>query len=155
MDNVYLTKEGYKKLAEECEYLRSTKRKEILTALSAAREHGDLRENADYDVAKEAYALNEARVGTLSQKLAVARIINKDEIPQGKAYLGATIKILNRDTKDEYDYELVGTDEADPATGKISVSSPVGKGLVGHEEGDEFDITIPAGILKFKILKIS
>ena len=154
-EKVYLTKEGYKKLSKECEFRQTKKRREIAEALETARKRGDLRENADYDAAKEAYSLNEIRIAELAHKLAGALIIDKSQTPKGKAYLGASIKARNLDSGAEATYELVGSDESDPSAGKISVSSPIGKCFIGHEVGDEVEVTVPAGVLKFKITGIS
>ena len=155
MNEIYLTKKGYQKLAEELEYLKTVKRREISKAIGAARAHGDITENADYDAAKDAQGLNEKKIAELEAKLAGARIIEDEGMSSDEVLIGATVKIRDLDTQDEFEYTLVAEVEADYSQGKISVSSPVGKGLLNHKENQIVDISIPAGILKYKILKIS
>jgi transcription elongation factor GreA len=155
MGEIYLTKKGYQKLAEELEYLKTAKRREISKAIAAARAHGDITENADYDAAKDAQGYNEKRIAELEAKLTGARIIEDENIPADQALIGATVRIKDLDTKEEFEYTLVAEVEADYSQGKISVTSPVGSGLLNHKENEVVEITIPAGILKYKILKIS
>ncbi len=149
-----LTKEGYEKLKKELEYLQTTKRREVVAAIAAAREHGDLRENAEYDAAKNEQALLEKRITELSDILADAVVIDNSMIDSSKALLGAKLTILDMKRNKELKYTLVGSEEANFKEGKISVDSPVGKGLLGKSEGEEVEINIPAGMLKFKIIKI-
>lgn len=155
MSETYLTKKGYQKLAEELEYLKTAKRREISKAIGAARAHGDITENADYDAAKDAQGYNEKRIAELESKLAGARIIEDENIPADQVLIGATVKIRDLDTEEEFEYTLVAEVEADYSQGKISVTSPVGSGLLNHKENEVVEITIPAGILRYKILKIS
>jgi len=142
-------------LAEELEYLKTAKRREISKAIGAARAHGDITENADYDAAKDAQGYNEKRIAELESKLAGARIIEDENIPADQVLIGATVKIRDLDTEEEFEYTLVAEVEADYSQGKISVTSPVGSGLLNHKENEVVEITIPAGILRYKILKIS
>jgi transcription elongation factor GreA len=123
----YITQEGYNKIREELNYLIQVRRREIAKQLETARSHGDLKENAEYDAAKEAQAMNERRINELTNQLTTSSIIKDSDIPAGKAYI---------------------------LENKISVKSPVGKGLMSTEEGQEVEIRVPAGILKYKILKI-
>ena len=155
MSDIYLTKKGYQRLAEELEHLKTVKRREISKAIGLARAHGDISENADYDAAKDAQGLNEKKIVELEAKLAGARIIEDEGMPSDEVLIGATVKIRDLDTEEEFEYTLVAEVEADYSQGKISVSSPVGKGLLNHKENQTVEISIPAGILRYKILKIS
>jgi transcription elongation factor GreA len=154
-DNVFLTKEGYEKLRKTLKELKGAKRREIADALDKARQMGDLSENAEYDSAKQAQAVNEKRISELEDKLARVRILDNENIASDKAYVGAKVKLLDMDSKEEITYMLVAEDEADFAEGKISLSSPVGKALLGKAKGEIAHIKIPAGILKYKITDIS
>lgn len=155
MERVYLTKEGYEKLSTELEYLKNVKRQEIAKALDHARSLGDLSENAEYDSARDALTANEARIRDLQDKLSRVEIIDDVNISSDGAYVGAKVKLRDLETDDEFTYKLVGPDESNPMEGLISIVSPVGKALLGHKVGDEVRITIPAGILKYKIIEIS
>ncbi len=155
MSEIYLTKKGYQKLAEELEYLKTIKRREISKAIAAARAHGDISENADYDAAKDAQGYNEKKIAELETKLAGARIIEDEDIQSDQVLIGATVRLKDLDTDDEFEYMLVAEVEADYAQGKISVNSPVGSSLLHHKENDIVEITVPAGLLKYKIVKIS
>jgi len=152
---IYMSKEAYDKLQEQLTELKTVKRKEISIQLHETREHGDIGENAEYEAANELKTFNEMRIRELEDKLSRSRIVNEGELPQGKAVLGTTVRIRDLDTKEEIDYTLVSEVEADIAQDKISVSSPVGKGLLGHAEGEKVEIKVPKGILKYEILKIS
>jgi transcription elongation factor GreA len=154
MERTYLTREGYEKLMHELEYLKLVKRKELSAAVEHARLLGDLKENAEYDAAKEALAFNEKRIHELENKLSTAEIIENKESASAVC-LGVKVKIVDMDSNEEVEYNMVGPDEADPVNGFISISSPVGKALLGHKENDTVEINIPAGILKYKIVKIS
>lgn len=154
-DNVYLTKEGFEKLKKELKALKGEKRREIADSLEEARLLGDLSENAEWESAKQAQAINEKRIRELEEKLMTAHILDQQTISTDAVYIGAKLKIMDMDSKEEISYTLVAEDEADYATGKISVNSPVGKSLLGAKKGDIVNIKIPAGILKYKILDIS
>jgi transcription elongation factor GreA len=155
MREVYLTRKGHQKLIEELEYLKTTKRRELAKAIGQARAHGDISENAEYDAAKEAQGMNEKRIAELEQKLAGARILEDHDIRSDEVLIGATVKLKDLDTDEELEYMLVAGVEADYSQNKISVSSPVGEGLLHHKEGDKVDIKVPAGTLRYKILKIT
>ena len=155
MERVYLTREGYDRLVTELENLKNVKRKEITAALEHARSLGDLKENAEYHAAKDAIANNEKRVRELEDKLSRAEIIEDNQIQSDKAYIGAKLKLIDLDTQEELEYTLVGTDEADALRGLISVTSPVGKALLGHGQGETVTVQVPAGDLNYKIIKIS
>lgn len=155
MSEIYLTRKGYQKLAEELEYLKTVKRREISRAIGKAREHGDISENADYDAAKEEQGMNEKRIAELETKLAGARIIEDHDIPADEVLIGATVKIKDLDTDEELEYTLVSEEEADYSENKVSIQSPVGSSLLNHKAGETIDIKIPAGALRYKILSIS
>jgi transcription elongation factor GreA len=150
---IYLTQEGYEKLVSELEYLKTTKRRQLSKAVGEARAHGDISENAEYDAAKDAQARNEQEIMELEDKLARVRILDKS-MPANEVLIGATVKLKDIDSDEELEYTLVSELEADYNQGKISINSPVGQGLLGLKEGETAEIKIPAGILKYKIMKI-
>jgi transcription elongation factor GreA len=152
--DIYLTQEGYEKLVNELEQLKTVKRRALAKAIGEARAYGDISENAEYDAAKDAQAHNEKEIMELEDKLARVRILDKN-IANDEVLIGATVKLLDMDTQEELEYTLVSELEADYNQGKISVSSPVGAGLLGHKENEIAEIKIPAGILKYKIIRIS
>ncbi len=154
-EGTFLTKEGCDKLKEELKILKTVKRKEIANALEKARQMGDLSENAEYDSAKQSQAINEKRINELEEKILTARILDNESVSTDKAYIGAKLKLVDIDSKEEINYMLVTEDEADYAQGKISISSPVGKALLGCKIGDIANIKIPAGVIKYKIIDIS
>ena len=154
-EGTFLTRDGCDKLKGELKILKTVKRKEIANALDKARQLGDLSENAEYDSAKQSQAINEKRIRELEEKILTARILDNESISSDKAYIGAKLKLLDIDSKEEIQYMLVTEDEADYTAGKISISSPVGKALLGCKIGDIANIKVPAGVLKYKILEIS
>ncbi len=151
---IYLTQEGYEKLSSQLEQLKTVKRRQLSKAVGEARSHGDISENAEYDAAKDAQAHNEKQIRELEEKLARVRILDKN-IPKDEVLIGATVKLKDMYTDEELEYTLVSELEADYNQNKISVTSPVGQGLLGHKENEIAEIKIPAGILKYKIIKIS
>ena len=153
--DIYLSRKGYEKFFEELKFLKTVKRRELAKAVGEARDHGDISENAEYDAAKEAQGLNEKKIFELEDKLSRTRIIDDENIPKDKALIGATVKLKDLSSGEEFEYILVSQLEADFSQGKISITSPVGKGLLGHKKNETVEIKIPAGILKYKILKIS
>lgn len=154
MADLYLTKRGYQKLAEELEYLKTTKRRALSKAIGEARAHGDISENAEYDAAKDAQGLNEKRIAELEEKLSSARILDEN-ISSDEVLIGAKVKLRDMDTGEELEYMLVSGEEADYEQNKISISSPIGSSLLNHKVNEVVEIKIPAGTLKYKILKIS
>lgn len=152
---IFITRDGYEKLREELEILKKVKRKELSKAIGVAREHGDLSENADYDAAKEAQAMNEKRIAELGDKLGRARILEDQGISKDDIRIGATVKLKDLDSNDEIEYTLLSEMEADFSKGIISVDSPVGQALLGHKKDDTVQIKVPSGTLKYKILSIS
>ncbi len=155
MSEIYLTKEGHRKLADELDFLKTVPRRELSRAIGEARAHGDISENAEYDAAKEAQGLNEKRILALEEKLSRARILDDENIPTDEVLIGAVVRLKDLDTQEEFEYTLVSELEADYTQGKISITSPVGAGLLNYKENDIVEINIPAGTLKYKILKIS
>jgi len=154
MADIYLTKAGHQKLLEELEYLKTVKRRALSKAIGEARAHGDISENAEYDAAKDAQGMNEKKIAELEQKLSSARILD-DNMPSDEVLIGATVRLKDLDTDEELAYTLVAEEEADYEQGKISISSPIGSSLLNHKLNAIVEIKIPAGILKYKILKIS
>jgi transcription elongation factor GreA len=152
---VYLTHEGYEKLRKELEHLQNTKRREISKAIAEARAHGDLSENAEYTYAKEAQALNEKKIAELENKLTRAKLIDENVMTADEVLIGAKVSLKDLDSGEEIGYALVSEEEADCASNKISVTSPVGSALIGHKEGDTVKIKVPAGTLRYKVLKIT
>lgn len=154
-DKVILTQAGYNKLAEELNFLKTKKRREVALELETARAHGDLRENSEYETAKNNKQQLETRIAMLESKLSQAKIVDTRDMPSDKAYLGTLLEIKNLVTGDILKYTLVSQDETDFAAGKISVTSPIGKGLLGRAPGESVEIQVPAGKVKYQILKIS
>ena len=152
---VMLTRDGREKLCKELEFLKHEKRREIAQALADARAHGDLSENAEYDAAKEAQARNEKRIQNMEDTLMRAQLIDEDAISKDEALLGATVKVKDQKSGDIFDYMLVSEAESDYAQDKISITSPVGKALLGKKVGDVVGITVPAGVLEYEIVEIS
>ena len=152
---IYVTRECHEKMIRQLNDLVSVKRKDIARQIAEARALGDLGENAEYDAAKETQVFNEMKIAEMQQKISRCRIINEDAIPLNKAVLGTTVNLKDIDTGEELTYALVSEPEADLAQDKISVSSPVGKGLLGHKEGDAVEIKVPAGMLQYEIVKIA
>ncbi|MBD3379302.1 MAG: transcription elongation factor GreA [Candidatus Omnitrophica bacterium] len=152
---VALTREGYNKKLEELEYLKGPKRREIARALSEARAQGDLSENAEYDAAKEEQAMNEKRIADLEDVLSRANIIDSSTLSGDEARLGMTVKLKDLESGEEFSYMLVSEEESDFDADKISVSSPVGRAIVGHKVGDRIEIEVPAGTLSYEVRDIS
>ena len=152
---VYLTRERLVELENELRSLKVKDRAEMAQKIAEARSHGDLSENAEYDAAKEAQLLLEIRIGKLTQTLARARIIDSKELPNDKVYILSKIKLKDLKTNDSVTYLLVSPEEANFEDNKISVTSPLGRGLMGKTKGDVLKIPVPAGTLEYKILEIS
>ena len=155
MGYVTLTREGRDKLVSELELLKGAKRREVAKALSEARAHGDLSENAEYDAAKEAQAHNEKKISEIEDILIRARIMDESVIASDEALLGAKVKVIDKETSEEFVYMLVSEEESDFSENKISFTSPVGKALLGHKVGDIVEISVPAGTINYEITKIS
>ena len=155
---VVVTHEGYKKLEQELDSLRTVKRKEVAEKIKVARGYGDLSENAEYDAAKEEQAIVDALIADLEATLKVARIIDDDDLSAGTVSIGMRVRILAEgDDEDEAEeYDITGSTEADMDMNRISDESPVGAALVGHKAGDEVEVTLPNGnIIDYKILSVA
>lgn len=154
-DISYLTQEGYDKLKAELEHLKTTGREEVAAAIAEAREKGDLSENAEYDAAKDAQGLLEMKINQMEKVMANARIIDESQLDTSRVTVLSNVTIKNQKTGKELTYKLVSESEANIREKKISVSSPIGKGLLGKEVGDIADVETPAGVIKFEIMNIS
>jgi len=152
---IYLSKEGMEKLKDELNYLKSIERPKIINQIAEARDKGDLSENAEYDAAKEAQGLLEARIARLENELSKSRVLDEKNIDLSTAKLLTTVEIENIQSKHKMSYTLVSESEADLKNKKISISSPIGRGLMGKKVGEIVDISVPSGIIKFKILDIT
>lgn len=156
MSNIsYYTEQGLKKLKDELHEMETVQRPKISQQIAEARDKGDLSENAEYDAAKEAQGLLEMRISKLKNVLANARIIDDSEMDTTKALILSKVKIKNVKNNAEVEYTLVAENEADLKAKKISVESPIGKGLLGKSVGDKADVQTPGGIIQFEILEIS
>lgn len=151
----YVTKETLDQMIDELNQLKSVGRSEIAKAIAEAREKGDLKENAEYDAAKEAQGHHEAKIALLENAVANARIIDISTIDTSKVTILSKVKMLNMNTKKSIQYQIVSENEADLKQGKISVTSPIGKGLLGKKVGEVAEVQTPGGIMKFKVEDIS
>ena len=151
----YYTEEGLKKLKDELEHLKFVERPNISQQIAEARDKGDLSENAEYDAAKEAQGMLEMKIAKLEEMYAGARVIDESQLDTDKVLALSIVKIRNLNTKAEMTFTLVAETEADIKTGKISVNSPIGTGLLGKKVGEVAEIQVPAGLVKFEILDIS
>ena len=152
-EDIYLTRDFFHKLHDEFEQLKKDSLK-IAKEIETARLQGDLSENAEYDAAKEAQAMNAARRSDLEDKLARTKIIEDQDIPADKIYIGAIATLKDMDTEEEMTYILVSPEESSYEENKVSILSPIGGALLGHAEGEEIEIEVPAGVLRYKVLKI-
>ena len=159
MDNkqqtVYLTKEALQKLKDDLHFSRSSERARISAEIAEARAHGDLSENAEYDAAKDAQGKLEARIAKMEETLGNARIVDESQIDTSKAYILSTVRVKNHKFGSEQIFKLVSAQEADITRNMISISSPIGKGLLGRTVGDTVEITVPAGTVKLEVLEIT
>ena len=155
MSEVYLSREGYEKLQGELEELKQKERPSVRSSLKRAREYGDLSENAEYAASKERLHQVEHRIHKLEETLSRTRLLENEDIPSDKVFIGATVELQDLKKDRGLTYMLVAPEEADFDVGKISTVSPIGKGLLGHTEGEEVEIQVPSGLLHYKILKIS
>ncbi|HQV39611.1 MAG: transcription elongation factor GreA [Flavobacteriales bacterium] len=151
----YYTEEGLKKLQDELHHLKTVDRPHISKQIAEARDKGDLSENAEYHAAKEDQGLLEARIAKMEEVLASARVIDPDQVDTDKVYIHCTVKVRQSGGKMERSFTLVAESEADLKTGKISVNSPIGKGLLGKKVGEEAEIVTPNGVTKFEVMEIS
>ncbi|MGZ3884599.1 MAG: transcription elongation factor GreA [Bacteroidia bacterium] len=151
----YYTEEGLQKMKDELHALESVERKKCTQAVAEAREKGDLSENAEYDAAREAQALLEVKIAKLKDVIVNARLVDESQLDLSKVSILTTVKIKNLKNNATMKYTLVAENEADLKSGKISVDSPIGKGLLGKKVGDKVDISVPAGVIPFEIVEIS
>ena len=151
----YLTKEGHEKLKAELEHLKTTGRQEAARAIAEARDKGDLSENAEYDAAKDHQGHLEARINELEKIMMNARVLDESQIDTSRVAIFTTVRMKNRKMNKEVSYKLVSESEANTKEGKISVTSPIGKGLLGKAKGEVAQVTTPAGVLEFEILDIT
>ncbi|MEJ2609599.1 MAG: transcription elongation factor GreA [Candidatus Thiodiazotropha sp.] len=155
MNKVPLTAQGAAKLQEELTQLKSIERPKVIKAIADAREHGDLKENAEYHAAREQQSFIEGRIKDIEGKLSHAQIIDVTKLnADGKVVFGATVVVLEQDNDKEFTYQIVGEDEADLKKNMISVSSPIARALIGKEEGDDVFLNTPGGAREFEILEV-
>lgn len=151
---VPMTREGYQRLQEELKQLIRVERPKVVQDIAEARSHGDLSENAEYDAAKDRQGFVEGRIQELGDKIARAQVINPAEIDSDKIVFGAKVTLFDIDTEKEVTYQIVGEDEADIKVGKISITSPVGKALIGHSVDEEVKIVVPSGVRVYEVTDI-
>ncbi|MEQ8406313.1 MAG: transcription elongation factor GreA [Oceanicaulis sp.] len=154
MQKIPMTAEGHRALDEELKHLKSVERPQVIQAISEAREHGDLSENAEYHAAKERQGWIEGRVQELEDKLARAQVIDTSKMGGDQVKFGATVTLVDEDTETESTYKIVGDDEADVKSGKVSLSSPIARALINKETGDVVEVTAPGGVKSYEILKV-
>ena len=155
MERVPMTIEGYKSLEEELQRLKAVERPRIIAAISEARAHGDLSENAEYHAAKEQQGLNEARVAEIEDKINRAEVIDVSKLSGDTIKFGATVMLQDEDSDEKVTYTIVGDTEANLRDRKISISSPIGRALIGKSKGDSVDVTTPKGTRTLAVLKVS
>ncbi|WP_332066052.1 transcription elongation factor GreA [Bartonella sp. CB189] len=154
MEKVPMTTTGFESLKEELRWRQQQERPRIIESISEARAHGDLSENAEYQAAKEAQSHNEGRINELEDYIARAEVINVSRLSGDKIKFGATIKLLDEDTEEKKVYQIVGDQEADVKTGKISISSPIARALIGKQEGDVIEVNAPGGSHNYEIIQV-
>jgi transcription elongation factor GreA len=154
VDKIPLTKEGYQALKNELERLKRVERPQNIKAIEEARAHGDLSENAEYHAAKDRQGFLEGRIGELEYKLVNAEIIDLAKIPKDKAVFGSRVVLENTETGEGVEYQLVGPEESNIAAGRISISSPLGRAIIGRKPGDELTIQVPGGRRRYEVIDI-
>jgi len=155
MQRFPMTKKGYDALYAELQQLKTVDRPRITAAIAEARAHGDLKENAEYHAAREQQGFAEGRIQDIEGKLSNAQVIDVTTMPKtGRVIFGVTVEIVNCDTEESKTYQIVGDDEADIKSNKISINSPIARGLIGKEEGDSVGITTPAGLVEYDIVEV-
>jgi transcription elongation factor GreA len=155
VEKVPMTPRGFAQLSEELRWRQQEERPRIIEAISEARAHGDLSENAEYHAAKEAQSHNEGRVGELEDLIARAEVIDLTKMSGSKIKFGATVKLIDEDTEEEKTYQIVGDQEADVKEGRISISSPIARALIGKEVGDAIEVNAPGGSKGYEIIGIA
>ena len=149
-----MTGEGYSALDEELKRLKSVERPNVIAAISEARSHGDLSENAEYHAAKERQGWIEGRIAEIEDKISRAQVIDVSKLSGSQVKFGATVTVVDEDTEDEARYQIVGEHEADVKQGRISVTSPIARSLIGKEKGDVVEVNTPGGVKAYEILKV-
>ncbi len=149
-----MTVRGYNKLKDELKLLKSEERPSVIKAIEEARAHGDLSENAEYHAAKEKQGLIEGRIVEIEDKLSRAEVFNPSELKSKNITFGATVTLIDEDTEEEVRYQIVGTDESDIKSGMLSITSPVGRALIGKSEGDNVEVKTPKGTKDYEIIKV-
>ncbi|NLY20177.1 MAG: transcription elongation factor GreA [Tissierellia bacterium] len=153
--DVFYTKEGLLKAEEELDYLKSVRRREVAERIKTALDYGDLSENAEYDQAKNEQAQLEEKIAKQEMMLRNAKVIDEDELSTDIVNVGSTVKVMNLEYKEEEEFTIVGSAEADPFNGKISNESPVGSALIGKNLNEVVDVEVPSGVIKYEILSIA
>jgi transcription elongation factor GreA len=153
-ERVPMTTEGFAHLESELQRMKSIERPRIIAAISEARAHGDLSENAEYHAAKEQQGLNEARVAELEDKLSRAEVIDPSKLSGTTVKFGATVSLEDEDTRDKVKYKIVGENESNVKEGKISIGSPIARALIGKSKGDSVEVTTPKGARSYEVLKV-
>lgn len=155
MQRIPMTVQGEAALREELQRLKTVDRPRVITAIADAREHGDLKENAEYHAAREQQSFIEGRIQDIEAKLSNSQVIDIKSIePTGRVIFGSTVSLLNLETDEQVRYQVVGDDEADIKAGKISVSSPIARAMIGKEEGDVINVKVPNGIIEYEIEEV-
>ena len=154
MEKVPMTSAGFEQLKEELRRRQQEERPRIIAAISEARAHGDLSENAEYHAAKESQSLNEGRISELEDYTARAEVIDVSKLSGEKIKFGATVKLIDEDTEEEKVYQIVGDQEADVKQGRISISSPIARALIGKGEGDTVEVAAPGGARSYEIIEL-
>ncbi len=155
MNRIPMTVHGEKALRDELHTLKTVKRPQVIEAIADAREHGDLKENAEYHAAREQQSFIEGRIQEIESKLSNSQVIDVLSIPHtGKVIFGTTVSLINLDTDESVRYQIVGDDEADIKAGKISVSSPIARAIIGKEEGEVVGVKVPDGVIEYEIEEV-
>ncbi|HLS69833.1 MAG TPA: transcription elongation factor GreA [Kiloniellales bacterium] len=154
-DKVPMTAEGFARLEEELKQLKSVARPEVIKAIAEAREHGDLSENAEYHAARDRQSFIEGRVAELEDKISRAQVIDPSKLSGDTVKFGATVRVVDEDTENELSYQIVGETEADVKAGRIAVTSPIARALIGKAVGESVEVTTPGGTKAYEILEVS
>jgi transcription elongation factor GreA len=154
LERIPMTRKGYQSLMKELEHLKSIERPRVIRAIEEARSHGDLSENAEFDAAKERQAFIEGRVSELGYKLGNAQIIDADDLPKDRAVFACTVVLENVETGEDVEYQLVGPEESNIERGRISVTSPLGKAIIGKKPGEEIILNAPGGKRVYELVDI-
>jgi len=155
MNRIPITREGYDRLWAEVQRLKQEERPRVIEAIAEARRHGDITENAEFEAAKERQALLEGKINDLYKKLSECEVVEPPKAPPERVVFGSTVALENQDTGEEVRYRLVGPFESDLASGTISVTSPIGRAIIGKEVGDEVQVRAPGGVKRFEIIDVS